>query len=48
LSTLFAFLHHLAAFTLVAALAIEFALIGQIQIDDAAGRACRSRSPNVW
>jgi putative membrane protein len=34
MSTLFAFLHHLAAFTLVAALAIEFVLIGQIQIDD--------------
>ena len=30
MSTLFAFLHHLAAFTLVAALAIEFVLIGQI------------------
>src|ERR1700730_4016912 len=27
MSTLFAFLHHLAAFTLVSALAIEFALI---------------------
>jgi len=29
LSTLFAFLHHLAAFTLVSAVAIEFILIGQ-------------------
>ena len=29
MSTLFAFLHHLAAFTLVAALAIEFTLIRQ-------------------
>jgi putative membrane protein len=29
MSTLFAFLHHLAAFTLVAALAVEFILIGQ-------------------
>ena len=29
MSTLFAFLHHLAAFTLVGALAIEFILIGQ-------------------
>ena len=27
MTTLFAFLHHLAAFTLVSALAIEFALI---------------------
>lgn len=36
MSTLFAFFHHLAAFTLVAALAIEFVLIGQLQIDDAA------------
>jgi putative membrane protein len=29
MSTLFAFLHHLAAFTLVGALAVEFVLIGQ-------------------
>ncbi len=29
MSTLFAFLHHLAAFTLVAALAVEFTLIRQ-------------------
>jgi putative membrane protein len=29
MSTLFAFLHHLAAFTLVAALAVEFSLIRQ-------------------
>ncbi len=29
MSTLFAFLHHLAAFTLVAAIAVEFALIRQ-------------------
>jgi putative membrane protein len=29
MSTLFAFLHHLAAFTLVGALAIEFVLMGQ-------------------
>lgn len=29
MSTLFAFLHHVAAFTLVGALAIEFVLIGQ-------------------
>ena len=29
MSTLFAFLHHLSAFTLVSALAIEFALIRQ-------------------
>lgn len=29
MTTLFAFLHHLCAFTLVAALAIEFILIGQ-------------------
>jgi putative membrane protein len=29
MSTLFAFLHHLAAFTLVGALALEFILIGQ-------------------
>lgn len=29
MSTLFAFLHHLAAFTLVGALAIEFILMGQ-------------------
>jgi putative membrane protein len=31
MSTLFAFLHHLCAFTLVGALAIEFILIGQVQ-----------------
>ena len=35
MSTLFAFLHHVAAFTLVGALAIEFVLIGQIQTKDA-------------
>jgi putative membrane protein len=35
MSTLFAFLHHLSAFTLVGALAIEFILIGQIQTKDA-------------
>jgi putative membrane protein len=29
MSTLFAFFHHLAAFTLVSALAVEFVLIGQ-------------------
>lgn len=29
MSTFFAFLHHLAAFTLVSALAVEFILIGQ-------------------
>jgi len=29
MSTLFAFLHHLAAFTLVSAIAVEFALIRQ-------------------
>jgi putative membrane protein len=29
MSTLFAFLHHLAAFTLVSAVAVEFVLIGQ-------------------
>lgn len=29
MSTLFAFLHHLCAFTLVAAIAVEFILIGQ-------------------
>ena len=29
MTTLFAFLHHLAAFTLVGALAIEFILMGQ-------------------
>ena len=29
MSTLFAFLHHLAAFTLVAAIAVEFVLIRQ-------------------
>jgi putative membrane protein len=29
MSTLFAFLHHIAAFTLVSALAVEFILIGQ-------------------
>lgn len=29
MSTLFAFLHHRAAFTLVSALAVEFILIGQ-------------------
>ena len=29
MSTLFAFLHHLAAFTLVAAIAVEFTLIRQ-------------------
>ncbi len=29
MTTLFAFLHHVAAFTLVAALAVEFVLIGQ-------------------
>ncbi len=29
MSTLFAFLHHVAAFTLVSALAVEFILIGQ-------------------
>lgn len=29
MSTLFAFLHHLAAFTLVSALAVEFVLIRQ-------------------
>lgn len=31
MSTLFAFLHHLCAFTLVGALAVEFILIGQVQ-----------------
>jgi putative membrane protein len=31
MSTLFAFLHHLAAFTLVGALAVEFVLVGAIQ-----------------
>ena len=31
MSTLFAFLHHLFAFTLVAAIAVEFILIGQVQ-----------------
>lgn len=31
--TLFAFLHHLFAFTLVAAIAVEFVLIGQAQPD---------------
>lgn len=31
MSTLFAFLHHLCAFTLVSALAVEFILIGQVQ-----------------
>jgi putative membrane protein len=30
MSTLFAFLHHVAAFTLVGALAVEFILIGQM------------------
>jgi putative membrane protein len=30
MTTLFAFLHHLAAFTLVGALAVEFILIGQM------------------
>jgi len=29
MSTLFAFFHHVAAFTLVSALAVEFILIGQ-------------------
>ncbi|MEI9805323.1 MAG: DUF2214 family protein [Pseudolabrys sp.] len=33
MSTLFAFFHHLCAFTLVSALAIEFILVGQIQSD---------------
>ena len=31
MSTLFAFLHHLCAFTLVGVLAVEFMLLGQIQ-----------------
>ena len=31
MSTLFAFFHHVLAFTLVAALAVEFILIGQVQ-----------------
>ena len=31
MSTLFAFLHHLAAFTLVGALAVEFVLVGTIE-----------------
>jgi len=31
MSTLFAFLHHLAAFTLVGALAVEFVLVGMIE-----------------
>lgn len=35
MSTLFAFLHHLFAFTLVGALAVEFILIGQVQGSDA-------------
>lgn len=35
MSTLFAFLHHLFAFTLVGALAVEFILIGQVQGADA-------------
>ena len=35
MSTLFAFFHHVAAFTLVSALAVEFILIGQIQSKDA-------------
>ncbi len=35
MSTLFAFLHHLCAFTLVGALAVEFILIGQVQGADA-------------
>ena len=29
MSTLFAFLHHVAAFTLVSAIAVEFILVGQ-------------------
>jgi putative membrane protein len=33
MSTLFAFLHHLFAFTLVAAIAVEFILLGQVQAD---------------
>jgi putative membrane protein len=33
MSTLFAFLHHLCAFTLVAAIAVEFILLGQVQTD---------------
>ena len=36
MSTLFAFLHHLAAFTLVAALAVEFVLLGRaLTLDNA-------------
>jgi putative membrane protein len=31
MTTFFAFLHHLCAFTLVAALAVEFILVGQVQ-----------------
>jgi putative membrane protein len=38
MSTLFAFLHHVAAFTLVSAIAIEFALIRQELTLSSAGR----------
>jgi putative membrane protein len=41
MSTLFAFLHHLAAFTLVSALAVEFVLIRQ-DLTMAIARSCRS------
>ncbi len=37
MSTLFAFLHHLFAFTLVAAIAVEFILIGQVQSAEQTG-----------
>jgi putative membrane protein len=39
MTTLFAFLHHLCAFTLVAAVAIEFTLIKQ-ELTLASARSC--------
>ncbi len=41
MSTLFAFLHHLAAFTLVSAVAVQFVLIGQVQSETLSLAAAR-------
>ena len=46
MSTLFAFLHHLCAFTLVSALAIEFTLIRQ-ELTLASARRLQVKSINL-
>jgi putative membrane protein len=47
MSTLFAFLHHLCAFTLVAAIAVEFILLGQVQTNMAQTGAPTSGVPGA-